>query len=192
MRQRAASRHSCYQIRPSASQQQRHDACVSSQAPHAAAVLSCSCVAASALRSRPCVCASMLPDQYMAQQMNVHCINGVYVRNLCYCCLAKERTADAKWLCEFRCSSASPRFKHADHQPHTSRQYHSGCSRQFSGPIDSRGRAELHRKLHWKVPMGRIGGSFFSPNSNTPASTAQYARACHQERRHRSPESTSA
>ena len=78
-----------------------------------------------------------------------------------YCCLAKERTADAKWLCEFRCSSASPRFKHADHQPHTSRQYHSGCSRQFSGPIDSRGRAELHRKLHWKVPMGRIGGSCF-------------------------------
>lgn len=28
----------------------------------------------------------MLPDQYMAQQMNVHCINGVYVRNLCYAC----------------------------------------------------------------------------------------------------------
>ena len=94
-------------------------------------------------------------------------LNGSQVLNrelkimMLYCCLAKERTADAKWRCASRCSSARPRFEHADHQPYTSRQYHSGCSRQVSGPTDSRARAELHRKLHWKVRMGRIGGSFF-------------------------------
>ena len=83
----------------------------------------------------------------------------------CNCCLCvwwvKERTANAGWRCASRCTSASPRFEHADHQPFTSRQYHSGCSHQISGPIDSRACAELHWKLHWKVPMSRIGGSFF-------------------------------